>query len=412
MLRKPVLGWAMYDWANSAYATTVMAGFFPVFFRTFWSGDSAETTFRLGLTNSLASLTIALMAPVLGAIADRGGRRKGFLYSFAALGIVMTACLFMVAQGQWQAAALAYGLATIGFAGSVVFYDSLLVDVAEPEEYEWVSSLGIGLGYLGGGLLFALNVLMVRDPAMFGLADANEAVRYAFLSVGVWWAIFTIPIALHVREDPTANRAPGLTAVRDGLRQFAGTLREVRKQSNLLWFLAAYWLYIDGVYTIIKMAVDYGMSLGIEPSDLLFALLVTQFVGFPSAIVFGWFGARVGARAGLFVAIGVYLAVTVWATQLEDASQFFGVAIVIGMVQGGVQSLSRALYARLIPPDKSGEYFGFFNMLGKFAAVLGPVLSGWVTLYTGSGRAGILSIAVLFIVGAALLTRVKPAPVS
>jgi len=404
-----VLSWALYDWGNSAFATTVMAGFFPVFFNTFWGAGAAGnlTTARLGFANGAASLLVALMAPVIGAIADRGGSRKKFLIMFAVLGIVMTGGLYWVQRGDWPVAAVLYMCALVGFAGANVFYDSLLMDVARPAEYDRVSAFGFGMGYLGGGLLFLLNVLMTTSPGWFGLRDASEAVRLAFLSVALWWAVSSLPLIFWVREQETLDVQPAMQAVRAGLRQLAGTMRQIRALRPVLVFLLAYWLYIDGVHTIIKLAVDYGIKLGFESADLVKALLLTQFVAFPAALAFGWLGERIGARRGIFLALAIYMAVTVWASRISQAWEFYAMACAIGLVQGGVQSLSRSLYARLIPPDKAGEFFGFYNMLGKFAAVLGPFLVGLVALLSNDPRLSILSILPLLLGGAAVLSLLE-----
>lgn len=404
---RPALAWAFYDWANSAFATTVMAGFFPVYFRQFWSAgaDSALTTARLGTANSVAGLVIALLAPLLGSIADRGGQRKRMLLRFTVLGAGTTFALFFVAQGQWMAAALLYALATLGFNGGVVFNDSLLLDVAEPRDYDRVSALGYSMGYLGGGLLFAVNVLMVFKPGLFGLPDAAAAVRWSFVTVAVWWLLFTIPLLRHVHEQP-GRAAPG-SALAAGWRELAATARRVAGQPAVLWFLVAYWLYIDGVNTVVKMAVDYGMSLGLDSSDLLGALLLTQFVAFPAALAFGYLGKHFGPRPLVLLGLAVYAGLTVWAYFLDSSLEFYLMAATIGLVQGGVQSLSRSMYGRLVPEGKSAEYFGFYNMVGKFGTVLGPVLMGGAALALGSTRASILSLLVLFIGGGVMLWRVR-----
>ncbi len=263
--RKPVVGWALYDWANSAFATTVMAGFFPVFFKEFWNAGvvATESTFRLGMMSGIASFIVAVMAPTLGAIADRSGARVRMMMLFTVLGAAATAGLALVGQGHWLWAAALYLVASLGFWGGIVFNDSLLLHVAEPDEYDIVSGFGYSLGYLGGGLLFACNVLMTLRPQWFGLADGAAAVRWSFVSVAIWWFVFALPCALWVRETAgTGRRLASGEAVRQGLLELRGTLREVRRYRPVLWFLAAYFLYIDGVNTIIKMAVDYGLSLG------------------------------------------------------------------------------------------------------------------------------------------------------
>lgn len=409
--RRKAISWAFYDWANSAFATTVIAGFFPIFFKQYWSAGApvTESTFWLGAANSLASLLIVFLAPVLGAIADRGGARKRFLLAFAALGIVMTGALYGVAQGQWIWAATVYILALIGFSAGNIFYDALLVGVAEERKLDIVSALGYSLGYLGGGLLFALNVLMTLYPGWFGLADAAEGVRVSFVTVALWWALFSIPLLLWVPEPPAPDRVGGLAAIRAGFGQLRGTFREIRRLRVVGTFLLAYWLYIDGVDTVIHMAVDYGLALGFPADSLIVALLLTQFVGFPAAIAFGRLGERWGPRTGILIAIAVYFLIAVWGYFIRYPWEFYALAAAIGLVQGGIQSLSRSLYARLTPAEKSGEFFGFFNMLGKFAAVLGPVLMGAVSLLSGNPRLSILSLLVLFAGGALLLARVDEA---
>ncbi len=407
--RRPVLAWALYDWANSAFATTVMAGFFPVFFKQYWSAGSEPTvsTFRLGLGNGLASLLIAILAPLLGAMADRGGTRMRLLMLFTVLGAASTASLYWVSKGQWELAVLGYVLASLGFSGGIAFYDSLLLDVAEEKEFDVVSAYGYALGYLGGGLLFAVNVAMTLKPALFGLADAAQAVRVSFVSVAVWWAVFSLPVLFLVREQRPSLPLGPIEALRAGWSEIFRTLWSIRQYKSVWMFLLSYWLYIDGVNTVIKMAVDYGLALGFEASSLIVALLLTQFIGFPAALAFGWVGKRFGARRGIEVAILTYLAVTVWAYWLDNVVEFYAMAAVIGLVQGGVQSLSRSYYGRLVPRGKTGEFFGFFNMMGKFAAILGPMLAGWVALVTGSSRLAILSLVVLFGTGAVLLKLVK-----
>ena len=410
--RRQIVAWAFYDWANSAFATTIMAGFFPLFFKQYASADVEATvsTFRLGLANTCAGLVVALLAPALGAIADRGGSRKRFLIAFAVFGAALTAALATVGHGDWQRAWMFYVGATIGFIGANVFYDSLIVDVAPPGRYERVSALGFGLGYLGGGLLFTLDVAMTLRPRAFGLADTGEAVRWSFLTVAAWWLVFSLPLLAWVRERPLVHRERSFDAVVAGLRQLRGTFRELRTLRTVLLFLIAYWLYIDGVDTIITMAVDYGLSIGLPQSALITALLITQFVGFPAAIAFGVIGTRIGPRNAILIGIAVYILITVWATQMTQARDFYMLAVVVGLVQGGVQSLSRALYAQLIPPEKSGEFFGFYNMMGKFAAVLGPMLVGWTALISGSSRYAVLAIAILFVAGGLVLLRVKVPP--
>jgi UMF1 family MFS transporter len=409
LLRRPVIGWALCDWANSAFATTVMAGFFPLYFKQFWNAgvEATESTFRLGLANGIASVIVAVMAPLIGAVADKGGARIRLLMLFTVLGAAMTVGMFWVAKGEWVAAAVLYVVASLGFWGGNQFYDSLLTDVAEEKDYDLVSGYGYSLGYLGGGLLFLVNVLMVTKPAMFGIADASEGVRLSFITVGIWWVVFTLPVLFWVKEKRAVDALPVGAAVRAGFVELMGTIRHIGRDRTLLWFLLAYWCYIDGVNTIIKMAVDYGLSLGLDQSALITALLITQFVGFPAALAFGWLGKKTGPRAGIFIAIAVYTGAAGYAYFLNTEAEFYALAIVIGLVQGGVQSLSRSLFGRLVPAGKAGEFFGFYNLMGKAAAILGPLITGVVALTTHDSRLAIVSISILFIVGAIFLSRVR-----
>ncbi len=403
--KRTSISWAMYDWANSAYAVTVMAAFFPIFFKQYWhQGVSpGESTLYLGSANSIASMVIVVIAPVLGAIADRGGARKRFLLLFAILGITMTGALYWVARGEWFTAAALYVLATVGFSGGNIFYDALLVSAAPQRRFDFVSALGYSLGYLGGGLMFAVCVAMTVYPSAFGLADASQAVRWSFVFVAVWWAVFSLPILLWVPETRGAPSASAWRVVRDGFSQLRHTFGQVRKLRVVFLFLLGYWLYIDGVDTVVRMAVDYGLSLGFAMNSLILALLITQFVGFPAALIFGRLGERYGAKSAILVGIAIYIAVVIWAYRMSQVWEFYALAAIVGLAQGGVQSLSRSFYARIIPRDQSAEFFGFYNMWGKFAAILGPIMMGWCAVLTGSVRIAMLSIIVLFIAGGVLL---------
>jgi UMF1 family MFS transporter len=360
-------------------------------------------------TITWSSLAVAVMAPVLGAVADRGGSRKRFLATFAWLGILATAALAYVAEGQWQMGLLLYGLGTVGFSGANIFYDSMLTDVSDRDSMDLVSAYGYSVGYLGGGMLFAINVLMVSRPDLFGLANAGTAVKASFVSVAVWWALFSIPVLLFVREEPTKHKSSRFGAVRAGLKQLGQTGHELRRLRVLLIFLIGYWLYIDGVNTIIRMAVFFGDTILSLPKDaLVTALLLTQFVAFPAALVFGWMGKKIGAKTAILWGLAVYIGILIFAWRwLDTIGDFYALAVIVGLVQGGVQSLSRSLFGSMIPVSKTAEFFGFFNMVGKFAAILGPALMGWVPTITGNARDGILAVTVLFVVGGALLLRVN-----
>ena len=404
---RPIFSWALYDWANSVFATTVIAGFFPVFFKQYWSAgaDAVTSTAQLGFANSIGSVFILIAAPILGAIADGGASRKKYLAAFTGLGVTASAGLWFVGQGDWSTAATVYVLGSVGFSGGLIFYDALIMSVSPPSRYDEVSAFGYSLGYIGGGLLFAVNVAMTLSPATFGLAGAAEAVRLSFVMVAAWWLVFSIPLFRHVPEPPRIDAAASGAAT--GLRSLVKTLREYRAHRMAGLFLLAYFFYIDGVHTIIRMAVDYGLSLGFPSDSLIVALLIVQFVGFPAALVFGLVAGRVGPKPAIYFGVAVYVAVTVWAYFMTTVTEFYVLAVVIGLVQGGVQAISRSLYARFVPAGKSGEYFGFFNMIGRFAAIIGPSLVAVTGLLTGSSRLGILSVVALLVIGMVLLSFVR-----
>ena len=406
--RRDIVSWALYDWANSAFATTVMAAFFPIFFSAYWAhgAESTVTTFYLGMANSIASVCVAALAPILGAIADSGSYKKRFLMFFAFLGAVMSGALWFVSMGAWPLAICFYVAASIGFAGGNTFYDSLLPTVASEKKVDFVSSLGYSLGYIGGGLLFLVNVLMYIMPEKFGLPDEIVAVKLSFLMVGIWWFVFSLPIFLFVKEEKNENSISFREAARIGFGQIAKTFRDIKVLKTLGIFLVAYWCYIDGVDTIIRMATDYGTALGFPSESLIIALLITQFVAFPSAIAYGWFGKKIGVKKAIQVAILAYAAIAVIGFFMTKTIHFYLLAICIGLFQGGIQALSRSYYSRLIPEENASQFYGFFNMLGKFAAIIGPMLVGVVSLITGEQRYGIVSLILLFALGFILLSKV------
>ena len=406
--KKKIYSWAFYDWANSAYSTTVMAGFFPIFFEKFYSNpnDVIQSTYQLGLANSISSIFIALVSPLLGAIADRGSAKKKLLIIFAFLGSLMTAALWLVQKGDWQLAVFFYILATIGFMAGNIFYDSLLPSVAGKEKVDYVSALGYSLGYLGGGLLFLINVLMYLYPDWFGIPDSSTAIRISFVSVAIWWAIFTIPIIIFMPEPKIKKNVSIFDAINGGFKQLKETFDNIREMNIIGTFLIAFWMYEDGVATIVRMAAKIASSLGFAASDIITAILMVQFIGFPAALGYNRFAKKIGTKNAVLVAILGYVVITILGYLMTDINHFYILAALIGLFQGGIQSLSRSLFTRLVPPNKEAEFFGFYNMLGKFAAVVGPVLVGWITLITGDPRAGILSIVVLFIFGGLFLSRV------
>jgi len=407
--RKRVISWALYDWANSAFATTVMAGFFPLFFKSFWAADlsPAESTAVIGTTNSLAGLLIVLLAPFLGAYSDLGKFKKKFLAFFALLGVLSTGYLYFIPQGDWVIAASLYALAVIGFSGGNIFYDSLIASVSKQDQRNKVSSLGFSLGYLGGGLLFVINVLMYLNPAWFGLSSQSEAILWSFVSVAVWWAVFSLPLFMSVEEKSNAEISKGLfKTITEAFKAVASTLREIKKHKRVAIFLIAYWLYIDGVDTIVRMAIAYGSDIGLDASSMITALLLTQFVGFPATLVFGIFADKIGFKKILTIGISIYILISFYAYYMSTALEFYILAGTVGLVQGGIQAISRSFFSNIIPMNKEAQFFGFYNLVGKSAVFLGPVLVSWVALISGNPRFGILSLLFLFVPGLVLLWMV------
>ena len=368
------------------------------------------STAQLGIAHSIASGILAALSPILGALADRGSKKKAFLFLFTFMGVLGSCLLPLVGQGDWTSAILLFLIGNIGFFGSLTFNDSLLCSVAEPKEMEFVSALGFSLGYLGGGLLFLINIITIMKPELFGLADKVEATKLAFFSVGIWWAVFAVPIFLWVPEhrpgDSVPPQVPAGQLIRDSFRQLMQTFRELRQHRYLGIYLLSYFFYIDGVNTIIKMAVDYGMALGFKSDSLILAILLVQFVSFPATLIFGAYVDRLGAKNSLFICIAVYVLVTFWAYRMSAEWEFYALSVVISLVMGPIQSISRAVFGRMIPSEKSGEFFGFYNMLGKFSAVLGPTLIAVISLISKDPRHSILSVLVLFAIGGWFLLKV------
>ena len=408
-INKSAFSWAVYDWANSAFATTVMAGFFPLFFKSYWGSSlsDAESTFVIGSANSIVGLFIAISAPVLGAFADSGNSKKRFLFVFAFLGIISTGYLFFIPESSWKIAVTFYALGVIGFSGGNIFYDSLLISVAKEGERNNISSLGFSLGYLGGGLLFLLNVLMFSFPNFFGFNSQIEAVLWSFLSVALWWSIFSTPIFINVDEPNLRDkRKPLLKIIFDGFQSLYETGKSIRKYKRAVIFLLAYFLYMDGVDTIIRMATSYGSDIGLSAQSMISALLLTQFIGFPATLIFGLYADRFGHRESLSFAILVYIFVVIFSAQMDTATEFFILASVIGLVQGGVQAISRSFFSSLIPTEKAAEFFGFYNFIGKSSVFIGPFMVSGIALLTDSPSLGILSLLILFIPGLILLWKV------
>jgi UMF1 family MFS transporter len=331
-------------------------------------------------------------------MADTGGLRKRMLATFACLGVLATGSLYLVQAGMWPFAILLYAIAVVGFSGANTFYDSLLIIVAPKKARHRISAFGFALGYLGGGLLFLINVLMTLKPQLFGLADAAQGVRWSFITVAVWWTVFSIPLFLYV-DEPLPNSGRRGVDIKGTFAALRDTATNLGQYRGAWMFLLAYWLYIDGVDTIVRMSVDFGLTIGLSSDNLITALLLVQFIGFPAALVFGRLGERYGAQRGIWICIWVYIGVTVFAYFMETALHMYILAAVIGLVQGGIQALSRSMFSHLIPEEKNAEFFGFYNVVGKAAAVFGPVMMGTITYLSGNPRLGILSVALLFFAG-------------
>ena len=409
LFRKEVLAWALYDWANSAYATVAVAVFFPLVFSNYWFAGAASenTTTPLGIANSVTSMLIVLLAPVLGAIADRGGMKKRFLLVFALIGVVFVSALVFVEQGDWILALSVYALAGVGFSGANIFYDALLVDISPRSKLDMVSAFGFALGYLGGGLALVIAIVLSSFSQFFGFSSPQQAMLASFIVVALWWGLFSVPLLLAVRESRIHREVSFGQAAIQGVGQLLATFREVR-QLKIVWlFLLAYWFYIDGVYTIIRMAMDYGVRLDFDQMSLIKAFLIVQFIGFPAAVVYGKLGEKLGAKTGIMIAIAAYIGVTIYGYSMANVMEFYVLATVVGLVQGGIQSLSRSFYARIIPAGKSAEFFGFYNIMGKFAAILGPLLVAVVSGISGDPRLALLSIIVLFAIGGVILSFVS-----
>jgi UMF1 family MFS transporter len=406
------VSWALYDWANSAFATTIMAAVLPIYFRNVaGAGLVGENTASVywGYTTALALALIAFASPFLGAASDLLGSKKRFMGAFVGLGVTATACLFMVGEGDWLMASIIFILANIGFAGANVFYDSLLAHVVEADKLDRLSAAGYAIGYLGGGLLLVINLAWIMKPEAFGMADAASASRWAMLSVAFWWLIFSIPLFRNVPEPPMERSGPAPSlrnVVKGSVSQIFTTLSELRRYRDLALFLLAFLIYNDGIGTIIKMATIYGDEIGIGSSDLIGALVLTQFVGIPFAFAFGGIARRLGNKRGIYIALLGYTLISVLAYFMREPWHFWALALAIATVQGGSQALSRSLFASMVPRQRSSEFFGFFSVSAKFAGIAGPLLFAMVSQAAGSSRLSILSLVVFFVLGMLVLSKV------
>jgi UMF1 family MFS transporter len=404
--RRELRAWALYDVANSVFMTTILM-IFPIYFADVASAGvpPAEATRRFSLATTFSMTIVAILSPFLGAAADYAGAKKKMLGAFLGLGVTTTAGLFWVYRGDWVLGCVLFILGNIGVTSSIVFYESLLPHIASQEEVDRVSTAGYAVGYIGGGLLMGLNLAWILKPAFFGIPNAETAMRLSFLSAAVWWLLFSIPLFRRVPEPPRERKKgeEGKGLVRVAILRLRETLGEIRGYRHTFLFLVAFFIYNDGIGTIIRMASIYGREIGISPGSLIFALLVTQFVGIPFAFAFGMLAGKIGAKRAIFLSLGVYLVIAVLGYYMKTATHFFMLAILVGTVQGGSQALSRSLFSTMVPRHKSSEFFAFFSVFEKFAGILGPFVFSAVIAAQGSSRGAILSIMAFFLVGGALL---------
>jgi UMF1 family MFS transporter len=410
--RRELRAWAMYDWANSAFQTTVITAVFPRFFADYAASGMAatEATQTFAWASTLAAVIVAFLGPVLGAIADYRAAKKKLLGVSMAIGVGATAMMALIGRGDWQYAAAMFIVGNIAMAASLVFYDSLLPHLASHEELDRVSTAGYAMGYVGGGILLIVNLVWILSARTFGLPDAAAAIKLSFLSVAAWWLLFSIPLFRRVPEPPAISSAgSGGHVLTMGFTLAWRTFRELRRYPNALLMLVAFLLYNDGIQTMIRMSSIYGAEAGIDANAQIAAFILVQFVGIPFSFVFGSLADRIGAKPAIFLALFVYTIVSVIGYFLSQTWHFFVLAFLVGMVQGGSQALSRSLFARMIPRDRSSEYFGFFSVFEKFGQIFGPLVFAAAVTLTGSSRSAVISVILFFIAGALVLSRVDVA---
>jgi MFS transporter, UMF1 family len=406
--KKTQLSWALYDFGNSAFATTMLAAILPIFYSSVAANniDDGLATSYWGYANSIAVLIVAILAPILGAIADFSAAKKKFLRFFAFMGMVASVSLAFTGEGDYIFVAVLFIIGSIGFSGANIFYDAFLPEVADENDIDKVSSKGFALGYVGGGILLLINVVMILKPAMFGL-DVIGAMKVSFAMVGIWWLIFSIPLLKNIHDEKREPVKRDKAYIAIGFSRIGHTFKEIRQFKQLLLFLFAFWLFNDGISTIIRMATIYGTEIGIGQNDLIVALLITQFVGIPSTFFFGWLAGKISPKRALLITLFVYLGIVIIGYFMNSALHFYILATIVGLVQGGAQALSRSIYGRMVPANKKGEFFGFYGISSKFSAVFGPFLFGFVGQLTGNSRYGILSLIFFFIAGIIILSFVN-----
>ncbi|MDC3413554.1 MFS transporter [Aquibacillus sp. 3ASR75-11] len=409
MKKKPIFSWVLYDWGNSAFSTTIMAAVLPIFYYDVAAkglNQSLASSFW-GYSQSIAVLVVAVLAPILGAISDYSAAKKKFLRFFAYMGMTASVLLALVGEGDYVFASILLIVGTIGFSGANIFYDAFLPEIAEGKDMDKVSAWGYATGYIGGGLLLAINLFMILKYELFGMPNATVASQVSFVTVGVWWFVFSIPLFKNIQEDKKKSEKRTRSYAAIGFQRVATTFKEIKHYKQLLIFLLAFWLYNDGISTIIKMATIYGKDIGIGTNALITALLITQFVGIPFTFLFGWLASKITAKTALTIALFIYMGIVTLGYFMTTALHFYLLATAVGFVQGGAQSLSRSLFGRMIPENRHAEFYGFYGISSKFAAIFGPFLFALVGQLTGSSRLGIISLIVFFVAGVILLQFVN-----
>ena len=405
MKDKKVFSWVLYDFGNSAFATTIMAAVLPIFYYDVAAVglDSNLAASYWGYSQSIAVLIVAVLAPILGAISDFTAAKKKFLRFFAYMGIIASILLAFVGEGDYILASILLIIGTIGFSGGNVFYDAMLPDITDEKSIDKVSAAGFAWGYIGGGVLLAINLLMILKFQWFGLPNATVASQVSFASVGIWWFVFSLPLFKNIKEEKKVIVKKDKSYLRIGFKRVTTTFKEIKQYKQLLIFLLAFWMYNDGISTIIKMATIYGRDIGIDANSLIIALLITQFVGIPCTFLFGWLAKKISAKKALTFSLYIYIGIVILGYFMSSALHFYLLAILVGCVQGGAQSLSRSIFGRMVPENRHAEFFGFYGISAKFAAVFGPFLFALIGQLTGSSRLGIISLVIFFIGGLILL---------
>lgn len=402
---KKELSWITYDWANSAYSLAVTSTILPIFYTNVaaknLSGAVAQGYW--GYSNAIATIIVALLAPILGTIADYKGFKKKFFTVFLAVGLLSTAALSLVQEDNYFLCLGIYILSVLGFSGSNLFYDSFLTDATTEDKYDKLSTYGYAFGYIGSCIPFILSIFLIQKASLFGLTTL-VATQISFLITALWWFIFSLPILKNVNQQYYVE--PDKHPIRSSIQRLFGTLKKIHHYRNVVLFLVAYFFYIDGVHTIISMATVYASSIGIASNTLMIALLAVQIIAFPAAIIFGKIVRRFSAKAVLMVAICIYIVITYIGYLMSTPFHFWLLAVLVGTQQGGIQAISRSSFGKLIPKENSAEFFGFFSIFGKFSAALGPMIVGGIGQLTNNTRLGVLSLIPLFILGLFFLTKV------